>query len=317
MHGYGGPTKPQQPPLLLLLGELSGETKHAFADLTNNACSGINFPELESQSECLSSRFGWLLILSRQTSSLFFFNPITHNRINLPYLKHNILIATFSAPPTSPNCTVFTIKMPFDNSTSLRIDTLTLGHKHSAWIPQINHSKGLRYLVDGILVNGLLYCVDLKGSVGIFDLKQGSWKVFSCKGSNQRVRFSYLVEFSGEVYAVRNKSFRRSGVVVDKRVLIQRLKIDDGHGFAVWEDGKFLGGVSVYVGPYGSCVIPVHDEGLKEEKRKFVVANHGPESKCVVYDVEDDDHGCVYHKRTTYGGKYFGWCYAPVWIERD
>ena len=71
----------------------------------------------------------------------------------------------------------------------------------------------------------------------------------------------------------------------------------------------------MYVGPYGSCVVPVHDESLEE--KKFVVANHGPESKCVVYDVDDDDHGCVYHKRTTYGGKFFGWCYAPVWIERD
>lgn len=196
------------------------------------------------------------------------------------------------------------------------MDTLTLGHKDSVWIPQSNFAKGLYYLVDGIFVNGFLYCVDLKGSVGIFDLKHGSWEVFRCKGSDQRVRFSYLVEFNGEFYAVRKKSFRRSGVVVDKRVLIQKLRIEDDR-FAVWEDGKFLDGVSMYVGPYGSCVVPLHDECLKEEKKKFVVANHGPESKCVVYDVDDDDHGCLYNKRTTYGGKFFGWCYAPIWIERD
>jgi hypothetical protein len=76
----GSPTKP---PLLFLLGEISGETKHGFFDPIRRTFDIVHLQELECQAECLASRYGWLLILSRETSSLFFFNPLTRQRIDL------------------------------------------------------------------------------------------------------------------------------------------------------------------------------------------------------------------------------------------
>ena len=60
-------------PLLFFLGEFSGETKNAIYDPLKKAFSVVDFPELSFQLQCLASRQGWLLLLSRRTTSLFCF----------------------------------------------------------------------------------------------------------------------------------------------------------------------------------------------------------------------------------------------------
>ncbi|BFG38010.1 hypothetical protein CerSpe_242840 [Prunus speciosa] len=93
-------------PMLFLLGEFSGESNHAWLNPKNHTSNSklVKFRQLEDQTECLTSGFGWLLIQSRNTSSLFFFNPFRLQRINLPYHDDSLITAAaFSASPTSPD----------------------------------------------------------------------------------------------------------------------------------------------------------------------------------------------------------------------
>ncbi|CAL8169433.1 unnamed protein product [Prunus armeniaca] len=112
-------------PMLFLLGEFSGESNHAWSKNHTSKSKLVKFQQLEDQMECLTSGFGLLLIQSRNTSS--FFNPFTHQRINLPYHDSIVTTAVFSASPTSPDCTVFTYRMP--SVFGVRIDTLLVGQE--------------------------------------------------------------------------------------------------------------------------------------------------------------------------------------------
>ncbi|KAH7517133.1 F-box protein At1g49360 [Ziziphus jujuba] len=291
-----------QPPLLFLLGELSGETKHGLVDPIDNTFNSIDFPELESQSECLSSNFGWLLILSRETSSLFFFNPITRHRIDLPFWNHLFAVAAFSAPPTSPDCSVFAVEMP-KYSCRLRIDTLNVGQK--AWTRHgyFNNIKTtFTGVVEAAYSKGCLYCVDMRGRVGIFDGKHGSWKVVPCKGF-QKVQVPYLVEFNGEIYAAKKGAYGE----VEK---LERLIMDDNR--AVWKEVKDLGDVDVYLGPYGSCFLPLHGENME---KKFFIANLRPKSMYPISTVDLDD--CICKKSSISVPESYGCYYTPVWIQRQ
>ncbi|CAL2272119.1 unnamed protein product [Prunus armeniaca] len=114
--------------MLFLLGEFSRESNHAWLNPKNHTSKSklVKFRQLEDQMECLTSGFGLLLIQSRNTSS-FFFNPFTHQRINLPYHDSIVTAAAFSASSTSPDCTVFTYRMP--NVFGVCIDTLIVGQE--------------------------------------------------------------------------------------------------------------------------------------------------------------------------------------------
>lgn len=305
-----------QPPLLLLLGELSGETKHAVVDPIKKAHNCIDFPELKSQSECLASRFGWLLILSRETTSLFFFNPVTRSRIDLPYWNHVFALATFSAPPTSPDCTVFAVKNNYCPPTAIGIHTLTVGQKEAAWTPHA-YEKDPKTFADIVAAvctgsKGLLYCVDIRGRVGMFDGGNKVWKVLPCKGFN-RVHVPYMVEFGGQIYAAKKGAY--GGIEKLERLILQKGKL-------VWVRAEDLGNVAVYLGPYGSCVVPLHEQGTE---KRLLVANHGPESKCLIYDSiassssstnGDCNASSNYKESSSYYVESFGGCYTPVWIER-
>jgi len=296
----GSPTKP---PLLFLLGELSGETKHGFFDPIRGTFDIVHLQELECQAECLASRYGWLLILSRETSSLFFFNPLIRERIDLPYSNRIINAAAFSAPPTSPSCTVYAIKSStFNDACELHIDTFLMGGQES-WIPHA-YKFSTKPLIIGNVIQAVcskevLYCVDSRGRVGAFDVKNGSWKLITSK-KFRKVCISFLVEFNGEIFAA-----KKGGCGVIEKLY----KLNLEHGMAAWEEEKDLGDISVFLAPYGSCAALALNE---KTKKKLFVANYGPESKCVVYNVVERD----YKKAKRFNGGSFSWWYTPVWIER-
>lgn len=288
-------------PLLFLLGELSGETKHGFFDPIRRTFDVVHLQELECQAECLASRFGWLLILSRETSSLFFFNPLTRQRIDLPYSNRIISAAAFSAPPTSPNCTVYAIKSSsFNGACELHIDTFLMGQE--SWIPhayKFSTKPLMGNVVQAVCSKGVLYCVDSRGRVGAFDVKDGNWNVIPSKEFQKVCTSYYLVEFNGEIFAGKKGDYGK----------FYTLNLE--HGMAAWEGEKDLGDISVFLAPYGSCGVlaPLNHE---KTKKKLFVANYEPESKCVVYNVVGRD----YRKAKSFIGVPFSWWYTPVWIER-
>ncbi|XP_022642981.1 F-box/kelch-repeat protein At1g57790-like [Vigna radiata var. radiata] len=75
-----------------------------------NKCYSINLPELDG-ARCLASYEGWLLLFGE--GSLFFFCPFSRAKIelpNCPLTDASEHVAAFSAPPTSEDCIVFTVK---------------------------------------------------------------------------------------------------------------------------------------------------------------------------------------------------------------
>ncbi|GMY16501.1 F-box protein At1g49360-like [Fagus crenata] len=288
---------PTKTPLLFFLGEFSGETKHGFFDPISQTFTITHLQELECQAECLASRFGWLLILSRSTSSLFFFNPITRQRINLPYRNRFINAATFSAPPNSPGCTVFAIETS-SFITQFHIDTFVMGglgwtsHEYSFSTNKFSN------VVQAVCSNGVLHCVDSSGRIGTFDVKFGTWRIIPSHKFD-RVCTPYLVEFKGKIFAAKKGA---SGVIEK----IYKLKLRSG--VATWEEEE-LGDVSLFLGPFGSCGLWALD-GIMN--KKLFVSDYGPKSKCVIYNVDGRD----YKKAKTFSVNSFSWCYTPVWIER-
>lgn len=106
-----------------------------FGDSSTRRSYTINVPEL-SRARCLVSKHGWLLLFSSEPiSSLFFFNPFSRARIDLPWTSEffrltDILdkhppVFTLSAPPTSLDCVLFAIA--FVNVDSFRISTCRRG----------------------------------------------------------------------------------------------------------------------------------------------------------------------------------------------
>ena len=299
---------PTKTPLLFFLGELCGETKHGFFDPISQTFTIIHLEEIECQAECLASRYGWLLILSRSTSSLFFFNPITREKINLPYKNRFIDAAAFSAPPTSPGCTVFAIETS-SFITQFRIDTFVMGvgqdqgwTSHKPCIDGYSFStKAFSNVVQAICYNGVLYCVDSRGRIGTFDVKFGNWNIVLSKKFERVCTSPYLVEFNGEIFAAKRGAYG----VVEK---LYKLKLEHGVA-AAWEEEKELGDLSLFLAPYGSCGVLALNGRLK---KKLFVSNYGPKSKCVIYNVDGTD----YKKAKSFDFRSFGWCYTPVWIER-
>ncbi|XP_059663430.1 F-box protein At4g00893-like [Cornus florida] len=287
------------PPLMFFLGELSGETKHAFFNPMNKALVQYQISELEPQLECLSTRYGWLLLLSRETSSLFFFNPVSHKKIQLPYRKSIFNAAAFSAPPTSPDCTVYAVVMPTFRF-KLRVDTLRVGQEKRKWVrhsirpSEIECSTG----VQAVCCNGKLYLVDMHGRVVVFDGEDNSWTRIPGK-CFERIWDSYFVEFNGDVYAGKKGGYG----AVEK---VFKLKIENG--VSEWVEVEDVGGVSLFLGPHGSCALPV-----KGMENKVFVAGDGAICKFGVYNFSG---GEVNEDEKFDHPAYKGW-YVPVWINEQ
>ncbi|XP_028057732.1 F-box protein At4g12382-like isoform X2 [Camellia sinensis] len=70
-----------------------------FGDSSTRRSYTINVPEL-SQARCLVSKHGWLLLFSSEPiSSLFFFNPFSRARIDLPWtISESVPVAEGKLP---------------------------------------------------------------------------------------------------------------------------------------------------------------------------------------------------------------------------
>ncbi|ONH93794.1 hypothetical protein PRUPE_8G252900 [Prunus persica] len=288
-------------PMLFLLGEFSGESNHAWLNPKNHTSNSklIKFPELEDQTECLASGFGWLLIQSRNTSSLFFFNPFTRQRINLPYHHSVITAAAFSASPTSPDCIVFTYRMP--SVFGVRIDTLLVGQE--TWTRHVFMRDPSLFggSIQAIYNKGCFYCVDPYGKIATFDAKLRTWNIV--RGNGFERAHSYFFEFNGEIFAVKKKS---DSSFAEK---LERLKVEGGtYGWEEVDLGCLGDDVTLFLGPYGSYAVPGLSNVVGMEKKKVFVADYRPQSKCLMYN-KSNGFGMVAD------AGFFSWCYAPIWIQ--
>jgi hypothetical protein len=119
------------------------------------------------------------------------------------------------------------------------------GVKRSSWIPHA-YKFNTKPLIIGNVIQAVcskevLYCVDSRGRVGAFDVKDGSWNLIPSK-EFQKVCISFLVEFNGEIFAGKKGACG----VIEK---LYKLNLE--HGMAAWEEEKDLGDISISV----SCSI--------------------------------------------------------------
>lgn len=170
-----------------------------------------------------------------QKPRLFFFNPVSRRRIDLPFPYPPCSAAAFSAPPTSPHCTVIAIQR--DNNLSIdqfNVHVLKLDNHNNTWTRLANNSvasTAFGTVMQTVYSNGIFNLMDLEGRISSFDIKQGSLEVisvkqFDCDGG------SYLVEFNGEIFGVLGSIERVYGVI---RLVIMGRILQRGKRGLIWK----------------------------------------------------------------------------------
>ncbi|KAF8395737.1 hypothetical protein HHK36_019688 [Tetracentron sinense] len=168
-----------------------------FGDPSTGRLYSLDLPELTGigKTKCFLSTHGWLLLSHITQSSIFFFNPFSRARIDLPwskavtdrvfyYPKRKPVFAV-SAPPTSPDCTFYPIK-------------------------------------SAVFSAGILYWVDKRGIIWALNAEKGAWKGLQrprefSKLDRFRRFYSYMMELDGQVMLCLcfPKSGRRHHVVLE------------------------------------------------------------------------------------------------------
>ncbi|XP_022732765.1 F-box/kelch-repeat protein At1g57790-like [Durio zibethinus] len=165
--------------------------------------------ELDLSAEVLGaeirfSKYGWLL-MTRDEVHPFLFNPLTKEIIELPELPplewvHSMF---FTSPP-SPDCLVLGIEGRFY---LVSIFVHKLGEDSWEMHNFPCHVKFRLSVCNPILYRELYYCLDAKGNLGVFDLKniENSWDTYKITFPSRRIKSivqAYLVENEEELLAI-------------------------------------------------------------------------------------------------------------------
>ncbi|XP_059631241.1 F-box protein At3g56470-like [Cornus florida] len=193
-------------PILYTTGKLGHSwTRHVY---------NVNIPEL-CGSRFLLSKYGWLLLFSTSSenpscSSLFFLNPFSGSRINLPFLdvpSLNWPIFSISSPPTSQDCIIFVISCSRKNLLAdLKISICHNGE--DAWTTKIYPRGDLRrcsYAINVVFSEGTFYCLHQSGDFSTYTTSTGIWKHLTGPSDLETSNFtwwsniaSYIVEHRSE-----------------------------------------------------------------------------------------------------------------------
>ncbi|XP_077242186.1 F-box/kelch-repeat protein At3g18720-like [Tasmannia lanceolata] len=283
-------------PWLLLFYETlfsNKETKHAFFNPSTGELYQAKFPKLISSAKCLSSRHGWLLLLARANSSLFFYNPFTGAKIDLPYLEGYMDAASFINPPTSPNCRITAICDCGErfNPNVIVINVCRFGEK--TWTSYTFHGTNFGMVKDVIFCGEIFYCMDSFGRLGAFNVENGTWNII-CSSKCQTICDSYLVEYGGELFAGVGA---RYGIF---RCLYKFVQ-------ANWVEVKALQNeVWLFLGPNGSNVTLNSWNGMD---KRIYVGGFQPNCMCCSYGYGNEEREVVL------ACPEFELFCTPIWVE--
>lgn len=296
-------------PWLMLFGEFCRGTIHAFFNPWKKEIYSVEIPIL-CQSRCLASAHGWLLVLS-SSSSIFFLNPFTMARIDLPEVPSYVEAATFTAPPTSTDCIVFCIGCCSGHSDQSDINISVCRRGEDMWTYYTFdnyypvHGKMFSSILQVVFCRGNFYCLDSLGKLGTFNIEDESWKFLPrIKLRNQGN--IYLTVCDGAVYAAVGLRYGSdfeglfklmfTSPVMDNQSLDLRrvLRIPK------WK---------MFFGPKNCCVSSA-SRGRITTPRKVYVSSFYPYSKCTIYDIYNCEEKEIILTCREYNG-----CYAPIWIE--
>ncbi|XP_042496540.1 F-box/kelch-repeat protein At1g57790-like isoform X1 [Macadamia integrifolia] len=199
------------------------------------------------------SKDGWVLF-SILVAKLFFFNPFTKSRINLPFHGGlpNWLIGykfALSCVPTSPNSIVFAIGNTDLHGQGVCICICHPGDADWTILKYQNTDGALFKCGDGpVFCNGLFYCLSefSDNLVGTFDPQNHTWSILPVPSPNipflslDQRRAKHLVESKGKLLLV-CISYPENPIVF--RLDLTKMK---------WVEMDSLNGVTVFVSSLSS-----------------------------------------------------------------
>ncbi|EYU42389.1 hypothetical protein MIMGU_mgv1a018875mg, partial [Erythranthe guttata] len=150
-------------------------TSWKFYISLRNEFSYLDFPELKD-AEIVYSNYGWLLMSQINNGPLFFFNPLTRQKFQLPptETEEPFDSVCFTSPPTSSDCFVFGI---FGSSHSDETEYGLIRFGDEEW--KIELYDGFMYAnCPPVFHNGMYYCLDDEWrSFRVYDPTNHEWTI--------------------------------------------------------------------------------------------------------------------------------------------
>ncbi|OVA01300.1 Protein of unknown function DUF295 [Macleaya cordata] len=252
----------------LVFSEKDDHIYHFIDPMHNNEKYHMNLSEFLFDSKIRFSKGGWLLMSSGK-KTMFFFNPFTRERIQLPdfpgHYEYMFFGISFSSLPTESDCVVFAITEWGENAVFI----FFISRGDTSWRYRIvnntrfpSNGKCMEFIPwfnSPVFYNRVFYCLDYDGKLGVFDLEdQFSWKVLAKpEGPCSSVYQSFLVECEGKLLSV----FLGH---LGSRVLIYRLDFSK----MVWVKVKSLGKHLLLIS-HTSCLSAIAPKSRMENKIYF------------------------------------------------
>ncbi|KAL8035081.1 hypothetical protein ABFX02_12G074300 [Erythranthe guttata] len=226
-------------------------TSWKFYNSLRNEFGYLDFPELKD-AEILYSNYGWLLMSQVNNGPLFFFNPLTRQKFQLPPTEKPFDSVCFTSPPLAP--------------------IVLFGDEE--W--KIELYDGFMYAnCPPVFHNGLYYCLDGEcRSFRVYDPTNDAWTI--CGHCPQTIEDNededeeeevthefYVVQVDGEIWGV---------FVMNNDRKVEVLKFDLSK--KCWNKVESLGDKCLYVSPNGSFA-EVCDGGSDKANKIYFNKFHG------------------------------------------
>ncbi|KAK9273945.1 hypothetical protein L1049_018757 [Liquidambar formosana] len=226
-----------------------------FYDPRDNVTHHMCDAEL-SNCVVLFSKYGWLLV-SRGTRSMFFYEPFTKEKIELPDMPRDFSFNGICFSGLPPNYTIFGVWHVF--AEWLAIVHLDISTGIWDWEVCDNDFLFLPSWSNPVFLNETFYCLGQDGSLGIYELREAgyTWKILDkpeplCFPS--AVGRNFLVSIEEELLSVFVGN-------LGEWVKVFKLRVADSE----WVEVKNLGSQMLFVSPTTSLAVVASEEKMKNK----------------------------------------------------
>ncbi|XP_051150615.1 F-box/kelch-repeat protein At1g57790-like [Andrographis paniculata] len=195
-----------KPPWLMFFPKFGD--MYEFYDPSQRKTYWLELPELQGSRICYAND-GWLLLYKPRTHNVFFYCPYTREVIDLPCLELTYQRVAFSAAPTSPGCTLFTV-----THVSPTIVAVSTCHPGDTEWATVNYQNRLPFVSSIwnklVYCKGLFYCLSLTGWLGVYNPDKGTWAVDSVPPPKCPENFfvknwwkgKFMTEHNGDIFVI-------------------------------------------------------------------------------------------------------------------
>ncbi|XP_026429807.1 F-box/kelch-repeat protein At1g57790-like [Papaver somniferum] len=196
-------------PWLMFSRDHNSTTFNSLNPMHNNENYLLNHSDL-MRTVIRFQKGGWLLVSKEKMEHcLFFSNPFTRETIKLPELPVDFTFSSvsFSSLPTSPDCVVVSIELQsYDDDQVVCLYFIRKGGEF--WSSRNFGGSDIENYMPShntpAFYKGRFYFEDYNGSLGVFNIKNNSWKVLEEPYQPfSDIYPSFLVECDGKLLLVK------------------------------------------------------------------------------------------------------------------